>query len=190
MTKESDIMKKNYLILASVAALALMAMSCSLPFTLVSAPNSAPQGDLPAGDQPPEGLPPEDRPPEGIPPQDQPPEGFPPGEQPPGQQPDVAPPWEPPGGGEARATIFGWDYSDTNNNGRHDAGEPSPGAGSIMPVYEGPCPSPNEVAKAQINDEGYYRIDDLPPGTYCVGALKTVTLEPGQQLEVSFPSPP
>lgn len=101
----------------------------------------------------------------------------------------MAPPPEP-SDGEAYATIFGWDFSDTNNNGRHDAGEPSPGAGSIMPIYEGPCPSPTQVAEAQINDEGYYRVGNLPPGTYCVGALKSVTLEPGQQLEVSFPSPP
>jgi hypothetical protein len=74
-------MKKNYLILATVAALALMATSCNLPVSLVSAPNSAPQENFPAEERPPEGFPPEERPPEGFPPQDQPPEEHPP-EQP------------------------------------------------------------------------------------------------------------
>ncbi|MBN2117109.1 MAG: hypothetical protein JW730_11090 [Anaerolineales bacterium] len=176
-------MKKCYLILAIITPLALAAMSCNLPFKVVPVSNDPPQENFPAQERPPEefhpqeGFPPEEnRPPEEIPPEEIPPEEI----HPPEQQPE----------GEPRGVIFGWDYIDSNMNDRHDPGEPSPGAGSTMPVYEGPCPSSKEVASAPVNGEGYYRIENLLPGTYCVGALRTVTLEPGQELEVSFPSPP
>jgi hypothetical protein len=177
-------MRRQFCLLATVAALALFAGGCNLPQQGYSPqePQEGPAPEMHMEEQ----IPPEEHPEEGFPPEEHPPEA-PPGEAFP---PEEQPPEEHPGNAEPHGTIFGWDYVDTNMNNQHDPGEPSPAAGSIMPVYEGPCPSPNEVASAPVDNEGYYRVDDLPPGTYCVGALKTVTLEPGQQLEVSFPSPP
>ena len=136
----------------------------------------------------PEEFRPEDHP-EELRPEEHPQE-FRPEEQPPEEQPPERPPENEPPPVEQPGVIFGWSYNDSNMNGRHDAGETSPGAGSIMPVYSGSCPSPDEVASAPVDNEGYYRIEGLPPGVYCVGALKTVTLGPGQELEVSFPFPP
>jgi hypothetical protein len=206
-------MKKYYLTLAVVAILALAATSCNLPFKVVPVSNDVPQEGVPPEEpRPPEEFRPEEgRPPEEIPPgENRPPEEIPPEE---GRPPEEMRPPEQPPEGEPRGVIFGWDYIDSNRNDRHDAGEPSPSAGSIMPVYEGPClndvdaaancavnpsagpsvptcPAPSEVASAPVDGEGYYRVENLLPGTYCVGALRTVTLEPGQELEVSFPSPP
>jgi hypothetical protein len=192
-------MKEQYSVLVFVTVLALLVQGCNMP-TRYEGPREPQQGGWQPEEQPGEEFRPEEHPEGEFRPEEQPPEEHPeefwteerpPEESPPEQQPEgEPPPAEQPGGGETRAVIFGWDYIDSNMNNRHDPGESSPAAGSIMPVYEGPCPSPEEVASAQINNEGYYRIENLFPGTYCVGALKTVTLGPGQQLEVSFPAPP
>jgi hypothetical protein len=187
-------MKRQYFVLVFVTTLALLAQSCNMPVRYDGPPPEGHPEEEFRPEEHPEEVRPEEHP-EEVQPEEHSEEFRP--EEPPSedrlheQQPEGEPPREEqPGGGETRAVIFGWDYIDSNMNNRHDPGEPSPAAGSIMPVYAGPCPSPEEVASAQINNEGYYRIENLFPGTYCVGGLKTVTLGPGQQLEVSFPAPP
>jgi len=123
----------------------------------------------------PEEHPPEDPPPgEPMPGEEHPPEEPPPGEPPPEEPPPGEPPPEPGPGdpGGSTGVIFGWDPS---------------AAGSIMPVYKGACPASQEVGSSMVEPDGHFRIDNLPPGQYCVGALKTVTVNAGQEVEVSFP---
>lgn len=59
-----------------------------------------------------------------------------------------------------------------------------------MPVYEDACASATQAASAPVDAEGYFRIENLTPGTCCVAGIRTVTLGVGQELEVSFSTAP
>jgi hypothetical protein len=182
----------RWVCVVSALALLLSLAACNLPSLSVN-PGEPPR-DEPMFNEPPPGEPPRDEPMPGEPPPGEPPPDEPmPGEPPPGGlPPDEPQPGEPPPepqGGGGTGTIFGWCFTDMNGNNHYDAGEPGLG-GSIMPIYKGDCPASEQAGSSKVDSNGYYRVENLPSGAYCVGALVTVHLIAGQELEVSFPSPP
>lgn len=84
-----------------------------------------------------------------------------------------------------KGILRGWTYIDANRN---DIRDPSDGAvnGVIMELKEGPCPGGAIAATTLSNPDGYYRINEIEPGDYCIDTSPTQQTMYPEYIDVSF----
>ena len=149
----------------SILVLLVGLTSCNLPDSSGPTNDFQPQENHPEEPPPEEPMHGEEQPPE-EPPHEKPAPEQPPQEEPPHEEPA-------PGGQEDETgSVYGRDPA---------------AAGSIMMIYEGACPSNEEITRGKLDQDGNFRFQGLLPGTYCVGGWITVQVRSGQETEVNFP---